>query len=409
MRGRNFILLAMLSGLLVLPDVANAQFSPRGIFNQITSPFRHMLRRHGHFPRYRAHRRAPAMAYQPRDRHVPSVAQQPRAPVVAQPDQSPGPTAMVHPAPNPSLATKSAPTVGARLGWVGPAAWPSAYEDILGVTFAPDEYAGQLRGHGFDVIADTIAGRFDVTQPPASAGTTGAAVRDDTNDRSPADRCRDTSAVQPDWPATRIEEAGKLSDSQRQTLDQLQAAVTQSLKTIKADCRNSAALTAPDRLSALVQTLWTVRDAGLFVRTPLKNFYGSLTEPQQASLVTDEPQSNPNSNAANNDQHKAYQACAAQNVGAAERMIKEIEQRVRPNKGQAPSFQNLHKTSSDMAKLLMASCAQSLPTVPLARLDAADNQLTTMNYAATSMQIAFNNFYATLNDGQKARLDAPAR
>src|SRR5262245_49115965 len=106
MRARNLVLLVMLSGLFVLPDVAHAQFSPRGIFNQLTSPLRHMFRRHGHFPRHRAHRRAPAMAQPPA---------QPRAPVIAQP------------AINPSAAAATSPAVGVNLGWVGPAAWPSAY------------------------------------------------------------------------------------------------------------------------------------------------------------------------------------------------------------------------------------------------------------------------------------------
>ena len=44
---------------------------------------------------------------------------------------------------------------------------------------------------------------------------------------------------------------------------------------------------------------------------------------------------------------------------SAERMIKEIEMRVRPDKDQAASFENLHKISADMAKMLIASPACS--------------------------------------------------
>jgi putative IMPACT (imprinted ancient) family translation regulator len=82
---------------------------------------------------------------------------------------------------------------------------------------------------------------------------------------------------------------------------------------------------------------------------------------------------------------------------------------VRPNKNQAASLENLHKVSSDMAKLLMASCAQPIPNDLLARLDAADDQLTAMNYAATTVQIAFNEFYSKLDNAQKARFDAASR
>ena len=74
--------------------------------------------------------------------------------------------------------------------------------------------------------------------------------------------------------------------------------------------------------------------------------------------------------------NKQYQACAAQNIGGAERLVKEIEMKVRPDKTQAASLENLHKISSDMAKLLIASCAQPIPADPLARLDSASDQIT---------------------------------
>ena len=39
----------------------------------------------------------------------------------------------------------------------------------------------------------------------------------------------------------------------------------------------------------------------------------------------------------------------------------------------------------------------------MARLDAADDQLTAINYAATTVQIAFGNFYLKLNNDQRVR------
>ncbi len=90
-------------------------------------------------------------------------------------------------------------------------------------------------------------------------------------------------------------------------------------------------------------------------------------------------------------------------------MIKQIEASVRPNKDQQASLQNLRKVSSDMAKLMMAPGAQPIALDPLERLDAASDQLTAMNYAATTVQIAFNDFYARLDSGQKARLNALGR
>jgi hypothetical protein len=94
---------------------------------------------------------------------------------------------------------------------------------------------------------------------------------------------------------------------------------------------------------------------------------------------------------------------------SAERLIKEIEMKIGPNNEQAASLENLHKISSDMAKLLIASCTQPISAEPLARLDAADDQLTAMNYAATNVQIALDDFYGKLSDAQKARFDSSIR
>jgi hypothetical protein len=65
----------------------------------------------------------------------------------------------------------------------------------------------------------------------------------------------------------------------------------------------------------------------------------------------------------------------------------------------------LRKMSTDMAKLLTASCAQPIPADPVARLDSANNQLSSMGYTATSLEIAFDGFYAQLDDDQKAGFD----
>jgi LTXXQ motif family protein len=62
-----------------------------------------------------------------------------------------------------------------------------------------------------------------------------------------------------------------------------------------------------------------------------------------------------------------------------------------------------------MAKLLTATCAHPVSDDPLARLDAASDQLTAMNYAAANMQIAFDNFYSRLDNSQKARFDRSGR
>jgi hypothetical protein len=377
MHGRTIFLITTLSAAILLPDAGHAQLSPQGVIGGITRPFRQMLGHFGHFPRARHHR---------------AVAAESR-------------TA----APIPSNETST--SAASRLGWVGPPAWPSAYEDTLGFTFWPDDYASRLRGHGFDVIADTITGRFDLPRSSARTATTGAAVKSDADNETSAERCSDTSSTESNWPAARVEQILPLSDAQHAALEKLQLAAAQSVKKIRDDCRGSVALAPPDRLRALVQTLWTLRDAGISVREPVKNFYDALTNTQKNAFAGQQPQSSPHADAkaADNSMNKQYQACAAQNAEKAEHLIKEIEMRVRPNKDQAASLENLHKVSADMAKLLIASCVQPIPVDPMARLDATGDQLTAMNYAATTVQIAFDNFYLKLNYEQKTRFESPSR
>jgi hypothetical protein len=371
MRGHTVLFITILAAIALLPDIGYAQLSPQGVIGGITRPFRQIL---GHFPRARHHRAGGARA------------------VAAAP-------------------SSETPSIGPRLGWVGPPAWPNAYEDLVGFTFWPDDYAPRLRGRGFDVIADTITGRFDLPRSARTSSTTGAAVRTDADNEPSLDRCSAPSGADSNWPATRIEQMLQLSDAQHAALDKLQMAAAQSVKNVKADCAAMGVLAPPDRLRALVQTLWTVRDAGISMREPLKNFYDALTTAQKNSFASLQPQSNlpPDPKAASNGMNKQYQACASQNVEKAERLIKTIEMRIRPDKNQAQSLENLHKASTDMAKLMIASCAQPIPADPMARLDSANDQLTAMNYAASTVQIAFGDFYSRLNNGQKTRLDSLVR
>jgi len=141
MRGRTFIFAAILSAAIPPSGVADAQLSPQGILGGITRPFRQALGHFGHSPRIHRHRRA----------------SEPRA-------ASPAPP------------SESSAISGSRLGFAGVPAWPTAYEDVLGFAFWPDDYASRLRGRGFDVIADTIAGRFDLPRTSARTATIGAAA-----------------------------------------------------------------------------------------------------------------------------------------------------------------------------------------------------------------------------------------
>lgn len=363
MRRQKVLLAIFLATAAAAPTATQAQFSPRGLFGTLTHPFREMLGRLGH----RHHN-----SRETRAEH----------------------------------ATRT--TDASQFGDVGPAGWPSAYEDILGFTFWPSRYAEQMPAHGFDIIADALTnpGRG----PEIARNTTGSAVQSDGNGNL-AQSCSEPLHGTIDRPASQVETEIKLDDAQRATLDKLRMAVTQAVKTIKAQCSNFHALPPLDRLKATVQEIWTVRDAGVYIRAPLKDFYDSLSDEQKAKFTWKQSgdQPKPSAKPDNGAMAKQYQACAAPSQQAAERLLRQIEEDVHPSKTQNQAMQALHKTAGEMAKLLTAPCARPIPETPLARLDAANDQLSNLSYAATSMEIALDGFHAQLDDNQKAKFDSLGR
>jgi LTXXQ motif family protein len=351
---RGLFIVALMSLVTALPPPAAAQLSPRGILGAVMSPFRHFLGRFGHFP------------------HVPRYAAPPERAVA-----------------NAPRFADSHTVAATRLSQLGPPAWPTGYVDVIGYVFWPNDYAEEVKDRGFDVIAMTITGPF---KAPAVGQCDAVATGEDS------------------WPEAQVEQTAHLSNTQKQALLNVQAALNDSTKSLKIDCRDPNATAPTGRFDALIQALWAVRDTGLSVRESLRAFDDTLTGPELAAFSADHPQSAAQTTGnAGSEPNKQMQACAAQNVGEAERMIKQIEQRVHPTKEQSASLESLHKVSADMAKMLAGSCAQPVPADPLARLDATDEQLTTMNYAATAVQISFDDLYGKLDDQQRARLNSAGR
>ncbi len=362
MRGRGLIIvLGVMAAALALPVPGRAQFSPQGVIGAVTAPLRHMLGDIAHFPRLHRHGSHHAAA---------------AAPPATEPDEG----ALAH---------------------LGPPAWPSAYADIIGYVFWPGDYARMLQEQGFDVIALTITGPLASRIAARNvAATTGAAAAADASDCKPA---IDAGG----WPQSMIGQSVKLDAAADGRLRAFQAALVQAAGQAAPDCSDLADVPAPERLGRLINALWAVHDTGLLVRGPLIAFENGLTAAQKAAFAApaqteaQQDKTQQTADAAN----KAMQTCAEQNVGEAERMIKVVEQRTRPTKEQAASLEKLRKVATNMAKLLIPSCTNAPAADPLARLDAADDQLTTMIYAASSVQIAVTDFYNGLSAQQKARFD----
>lgn len=364
---RHVILMAgLLAAATFLPTTAQAQFplDPRALLNRMTAPLRHML---PHPPvRHRSANRGRAQE--------------------AAATRTPSEQEMI------------------GLGAVGPRTWPTAYEDVIGYTFWPDDYDAEYRQHGFGDIATAILAPPE--RGPASADTRRRPATTGSAAASPDPDC-DETRIRTDWPKADIERAIDLSDSQRSALDHLQTAINNAAKAVRVGaCQPATAASPGERLEATVQRLWAVQNATVVIRGALKNFYDTLSDEQKAKFRIAPDKARADAKPGDNPMNR--QACAQQ-AGGDERLMKQIQQTVRPTPKQKAGVETLGKTAGGMSQYLMASCAQPTPEDPLARLDAATARLTALNYAATSMEVALSQFSAGLTEEQRKKFDAFGR
>ena len=434
MRRGTILVLGLLMASTAIPQEASAR--PRGlgaVLRVIANPVGAILGAARHAGRRATyHRRATASRARPVTRAAPAVAAAGAAGAVAastanasqanaaaaQPAESNSDTSTPAVTQSAALATTGsaparedalerepapAPQV-AHLGTVGPLAWPTAYEDVIGFTLWPAEYAARLRGHGIgDLLGTallpsaTIAARTRANSKEARA--------DDAGKAPLASSCGSVDLTSTDWPIATITSAIELDDAQRGTLDQLKISMSDAIASIKSTCRGDEAnLTPVDRLRAMQNTLWAVHDAALLIRAPLAKFYDSLSDEQKQKFAA------PAAPAAQQADPRAMSridmARMCGSPSSSEAPMRQLEQSLHPTKAQRASLATVQKKSSEMGQFLLASCLKPIAGTPAERLDAAADRLTAVIFAASNVNIALNDFTRQLSDEQKAKLNS---
>lgn len=287
----------------------------------------------------------------------------------------------------------------ARLGTVGPVAWPSAYEDVIGFTLWPKEYGERLGIHGIgDVLSTAFApsGSVAAMTRQARAGEPAGAPVTTT--------CGSVDLTSADWPVAQIASATELNEAQRAALGHLKTALSDAIAAIKSSCRDDANLGPVGRLRAMQNMLWAVHDAAQLIRTPLARFYDSLNDDQKQKFAAPtQPQTAPRSVS------RSDMARMCDLPASADAPIRQIEQNLRPTKAQRASLDALQKKSFEMGQFLMASCLKPMPATPEERLDAATERLTAVIFAVSNVNMALNDFTSQLSDEQKTKLNSLAR
>jgi hypothetical protein len=100
--------------------------------------------------------------------------------------------------------------------------------------------------------------------------------------------------------------------------------------------------------------------------------------------------------------------CNPRAAGFAEWRIERIETAVKPTETQRTALNELRTASTKAAEIIAAACPKEYPAKSNERLALMEKRLEAMLEAIKAVRPAFEAFYGTLDDAQKARLDAAA-
>jgi hypothetical protein len=97
--------------------------------------------------------------------------------------------------------------------------------------------------------------------------------------------------------------------------------------------------------------------------------------------------------------------CDPRAAGLAEWRMERIERLISPNDAQRAALNELRTASAKAAETVAAACPREFPASASARLETMEKRLEAMLAAIKLVRPAFDAFYATLNDEQKARIN----
>ena len=101
--------------------------------------------------------------------------------------------------------------------------------------------------------------------------------------------------------------------------------------------------------------------------------------------------------------------CGPRAGGIAGLRIERIERVVRPTEAQRAGLEELRNASTKAAEIIKAACPKEPPAKATERLQLMEKRYEAMLQAIKMVRPALEKFYASLDDQQKARLDAGPR
>lgn len=203
-----------------------------------------------------------------------------------------------------------------------------------------------------------------------------------------------------DLPIAQINRTVRPTGDQIAALDDLNAALSKASDIVAASCPKDVPLTPVGRLDTAEKRLGAIIEAIDTVRSPLANFYDSLSDEQKHRFDAMGRSGRAGAPASN-----IASLCGKQAGSATNLPIQRIEQVVQPTGQQQDAFNALKEASENAADQLQASCPTLMPQTPVARLNAAKARLKSMLAAMKTVRPKLVAFYDSLSDEQKARFD----
>jgi LTXXQ motif family protein len=308
------------------------------------------------------------------------------------------------------------PRRAAFAAWAGPVFWPYVYTDMFYYTFWPTAYDDGYWAYAYDDLVDgtfwasndPYAAYAYVGPNPATAGLIeGTGRRSRIQGASPqalnrefAAACNQNANVA-DWPFDQIQSAINLDGDQHALLQRLQAAAQQAADVIRQSCPSAFPLTPPGRLQAMITRLNGTLSAIDIIRPVLAAFYDSLTDEQKARFNAIGPDLGAPQER-QTAQASPVNTCDGAKPGLIDVPFDQIEATVRPTNAQQRALDQLRQAGSNAINTLSSACPDVIPGTPVGRLEAMRDRFAAMLQAAQTMQPALSNFYASLNNEQKA-------
>jgi hypothetical protein len=98
--------------------------------------------------------------------------------------------------------------------------------------------------------------------------------------------------------------------------------------------------------------------------------------------------------------------CNPRSTGFAEWRLDRLESVVKATDVQRAKLEEFKTVSNKATETMRTACSAAIPTTMIGRMEAMEKRLDAMSQAVKTVRPAFEAFYATLNDEQKAKLDS---